>query len=86
MATITYITHDGDDYEADLVEGKSLMQTAVDEAVPGIDGDCGGEAACGTCHVIVDPAWIKTVRSGQLWPNAFRKTSAGGTEGEVGEL
>ena len=66
MATITYITHDGDDYEADLVEGKSLMQTAVDEAVPGIDGDCGGEAACGTCHVIVDPAWIKTVgRSGE---------------------
>ena len=61
MATITYVTHDGVNYPATLTPGKSLMQTAVDEAVPGIDGDCGGEAACGTCHVIVDAAWIDTV-------------------------
>ena len=37
------------------------MQVAVDNAIPGIDGDCGGEAACGTCHVVVDAAWTDVV-------------------------
>ena len=57
MSTVTFITHDGEKHEAPLVEGRSLMQVATDNAVPGIDGDCGGESACGTCHVIVDGAW-----------------------------
>jgi 2Fe-2S ferredoxin len=35
--------------------------------IPGVDGDCGGEAACGTCHVIVDDQWVETVgRSGPV--------------------
>lgn len=57
MAVVTFVTHDGEQHEAPLEEGQSLMQVATNNAVPGIDGDCGGEAACGTCHVIVDPQW-----------------------------
>ncbi|MDV6233462.1 MULTISPECIES: 2Fe-2S iron-sulfur cluster-binding protein [Rhodococcus] len=57
MAAVTFVAHDGQKHEAALVEGRSLMQIATDNAVPGIDGDCGGETACGTCHVIVDPQW-----------------------------
>ena len=57
MAVVTFVAHDGEKHEAGLVEGRSLMQIATDNAVPGIDGDCGGESACGTCHVIVDPQW-----------------------------
>jgi 2Fe-2S ferredoxin len=34
------------------------MEAAVKNSVPGIDGDCGGAAACATCHVYVDPEWI----------------------------
>lgn len=41
--------------EAEL--GRSLMQIAVDNLVPGIDGECGGACSCATCHVYVDPAW-----------------------------
>lgn len=37
--------------------GRSLMQIAVDNMVPGIDGECGGACSCATCHVYVDPAW-----------------------------
>nr|WP_314140960.1 2Fe-2S iron-sulfur cluster-binding protein [uncultured Rhodococcus sp.] len=61
MANVTFVTHDGEKHEAPLTEGTSLMQVAVDNAIPGIDGDCGGEAACGTCHVVVDDAWSDVV-------------------------
>jgi 2Fe-2S ferredoxin len=61
MAVVTFVSYDGDKREAPLEEGRSLMQVALDNAVPGIDGDCGGEAACGTCHVVVDPQWSEMV-------------------------
>ncbi|GAA4115798.1 2Fe-2S iron-sulfur cluster-binding protein [Nocardioides fonticola] len=60
MATVTFVESDGTSHEADLVEGESLMQIATGSAIPGIDGDCGGEAACGTCHVIVSDEWVTT--------------------------
>jgi 2Fe-2S ferredoxin len=59
MAVVTFVSYDGEKHEAPLEEGRSLMQIATDNAVPGIDGDCGGEAACGTCHVIVESAWAE---------------------------
>ena len=61
---MSFVSHDGEkDGEAHLSieEGLSLKQIATNNAVPGIDGDCGGEAACGTCHVIVDPQWSEMV-------------------------
>lgn len=61
MASVTFVSHDGAKHEVPLEEGHSLMQLAVDNAVPGIDGDCGGEAACGTCHIIVDSSWTGVV-------------------------
>lgn len=57
MAVVTFVSYDGVKHEAPLEEGQSLMQLATNNAIPGIDGDCGGEAACGTCHVIVDEQW-----------------------------
>lgn len=61
MSVITFVSHEGEKHEVPLVPGASLMRMAVDNAVPGIDGDCGGEAACGTCHVIVDSQWTDVV-------------------------
>lgn len=60
MGSITFVEHDGTRHAVDIEEGKSLMQTAVDNGVPGIDADCGGSCACGTCHVIVASEWIST--------------------------
>ncbi len=54
MGTITFVSYDGESHEAEIVEGQSLMQLATSNGVAGIDGDCGGECACGTCHVILE--------------------------------
>lgn len=54
MGSITFIEHDGTEHSAELNAGSSLMQIAVDHGIPGIDGDCGGSCACGTCHVIFE--------------------------------
>lgn len=57
MATVTFVEYDGTPHEIDLVEGESLMAMATSNAVPGIEGDCGGQSACGTCHIIVTDEW-----------------------------
>jgi 2Fe-2S ferredoxin len=61
MGKITFVSFDGTSHEADLVFGQSLMQIATDNGVPGIDGDCGGVCACGTCHVILDKQWLASL-------------------------
>lgn len=58
MASITYVTSGGASRTLDVEDGLSVMEAAVANGVPGIDGDCGGNCACATCHVYVDPAWV----------------------------
>lgn len=57
MPRVTFIEHNGTRHEVGAETGLSLMRAAVDNKVPGIDADCGGQCACATCHVYVDPAW-----------------------------
>ena len=57
MPKITFISSAGAARVVDVEAGLSAMEAAVQNLVPGIDGDCGGAAACGTCHVYVDAAW-----------------------------
>ena len=53
MPKVIYIGVDGREYAVDAVEGESVMATAVKNGVPGIIGECGGNASCATCHVWV---------------------------------
>ncbi|MBV8683519.1 MAG: (2Fe-2S)-binding protein [Caulobacteraceae bacterium] len=59
MAKITYIQHSGAEDTIDVAPGLSVMEGAVKNNVPGIDADCGGAAACATCHVYVDESWLE---------------------------
>ncbi|MGI4878532.1 MAG: 2Fe-2S iron-sulfur cluster-binding protein [Janthinobacterium lividum] len=58
MARVTYIAADGAVRTIDIAEGYSVMEGAVEQKVAGVDGDCGGNCACATCHVYVDPDWV----------------------------
>ncbi len=57
MLTVTFIEHDGTTHRVPAPTERTLMQIAVDNAVPGILGDCGGSCSCATCHGYVDPQW-----------------------------
>lgn len=59
MPKVTFIAHDGARHEVAVAPGTSLMLAAVDNRVPGIDGDCGGQCACATCHVFVASPWAE---------------------------
>ena len=61
MPKITFICSDGTTYTVDGEPGSTVMETAIKNAVPGIDAECGGACACATCHVHVDEAWRATV-------------------------
>ncbi|MFI7496103.1 2Fe-2S iron-sulfur cluster-binding protein [Kocuria sp. M4R2S49] len=55
MSTITYHQSDGAARTLTVEEGTSVMRAAVTAGVPGIVGECGGQAMCATCHVYVRP-------------------------------
>jgi len=61
MPKITFITHDGTEHVVEATIGASVMNAAIDNLVAGIDADCGGECSCATCHVYVDPEWMRIV-------------------------
>ena len=79
MPKITYIEHNGAEHVVDAKTGLSVMRGAVDNNIPGIDADCGGECACATCHVYVDPAWLPKV-GGRTPQEETMLSFANGTE------
>jgi 2Fe-2S ferredoxin len=61
MVKITYVDPGGERRHVDARDGETVMEAAVRNQIPGIEADCGGACACATCHVYVDPNWLKTV-------------------------
>lgn len=58
MPKLIYQIFGGETREVEVPDGTSVMEGAVRNGVPGIDGDCGGACACATCHVYVDEAFV----------------------------
>jgi 2Fe-2S ferredoxin len=61
MAKIKFIEADGKQHEVEAQEGQSIMQTALNNLVPGILGECGGFTSCATCHGYVEEAWLSKI-------------------------
>ena len=77
MATITYIEFDGTEHVVDAESGKSLMQNAVDNMVPGIDADCGGACACATCHVFIPEQYRELTGERNAMENSMLQLAEG---------
>lgn len=60
---VTWKCADGTSISAEVAAGVSLMEAAIANNVPRITGDCGGNLACATCHVFVDPDWAEKIGS-----------------------
>ncbi len=56
MASIVFECVDGTEVSVQATDG-SLMHAAVSAGVTGINGDCGGNASCATCHIHVPDEW-----------------------------
>jgi 2Fe-2S ferredoxin len=61
MAKITFIDFEGTSRLVEGEVGSTVMETAINNGVPGIEAECGGACACSTCHVYIDDAWRETV-------------------------
>ena len=46
MPKIKFIEHDGTEHVVDADVDFSVMNAAINNLVPGIDADCGGESGC----------------------------------------
>lgn len=60
MITIKFIDCNGEHHEVEADAEASLMQTALDNGVEGIIGDCGGCLSCATCHCYLDDQGLAT--------------------------
>src|SRR5450432_2770596 len=57
MTKITFKDAAGASRTVEAQDGSTVMETAIKNAVPGIEAECGGACACATCHVYVDEPW-----------------------------
>jgi 2Fe-2S ferredoxin len=59
MPLVVFTDPDGQDHSVEAPLGRSLMQVALDHAVPGLLGDCGGACSCATCHGYVAAEFLE---------------------------
>jgi 2Fe-2S ferredoxin len=61
LTQVTFIDAKGEVRTVDAPAGMSVADAALGNHVPGIEADCGGFCACGTCHVYLDEDWLAKV-------------------------
>jgi 2Fe-2S ferredoxin len=62
VTTVNFVLRDGTVRSVDANDGESVMRAAVRHNVRGIDGECGGEMTCATCHVHIGSPWSERLR------------------------
>lgn len=75
MPRITYITFSGEQFHVDAKVASSVMETAVQNGIPGIVAECGGSCACATCHVYVEEEWLPVIGEPEFMETAMLDTA-----------
>ena len=57
MADFHVTTRSGEKHTLEGVEGWRLMELLRDYKM-GVEGICGGQMDCASCHIYVDPGWV----------------------------
>lgn len=57
MVKIRYIEPDGAVHDIDVAPGYSVMEGAYNNSLASMVAECGGAAACATCHVYIEDEW-----------------------------
>jgi len=63
MTSIRFVESSGEEHVVDADNGRTLMDAAVDNLVPGILAECGGACVCATCHVIPASEWAGKLKA-----------------------
>ena len=67
----TWTLPDGSTKTAEVAAGTNLMEAAVANNIPDIEGACGGCLSCATCHVFVDPDWLAKLGGVDVFEDAM---------------
>jgi ferredoxin, 2Fe-2S len=59
MPKITYIDQEGTARTVEADIGATVMETAINNDIPGILATCGGSCSCATCHVYLTEEWYE---------------------------
>ncbi|WP_433910181.1 2Fe-2S iron-sulfur cluster-binding protein [Sphingomonas yabuuchiae] len=57
MIALTFEAPDGTRVDAKAEPGETLLQVGQRAGQP-LEGTCGGQMACATCHVLIDPGFL----------------------------
>jgi len=58
MISITFTARNGEAVTMDATPGETLLRAGQRAGQP-LEGTCGGQMACATCHVLIDPAFLE---------------------------
>ncbi|MFD5007326.1 2Fe-2S iron-sulfur cluster-binding protein [Streptomyces mutabilis] len=56
--SVVYVGAGAEPRAVSVTQPTTAMRLAVEHGVPGIIGECGGQAMCGTCHVKVRDEYL----------------------------
>lgn len=79
MVKVRFVSADGSAVDAEGRSGDTLMECALENMIPEIEGLCGGSCACATCHCYPRDEW-----QGRLSPrDDFELATLQGGQAEV---